>query len=134
MDTLLVLKDTITAHVVKVADSCQPCAYEIPTNCQDVIVVAIICGAIVLITLIVAISLLFYFCKKSSKLRKQKEAERIKAKEKEWFSLRKEYQGNLLDYLKAKDDSKGINKEYLDELRDCIKWIDEQKIEYEHPR
>lgn len=135
MDTLLVLKDTITAHVVKVADSCQPCAYEIPTNCQDVIVVAIICGAIVLITLIVAISLLFYFCKKSSKLRKQKEAERIKAKENEWFSLRKEYQGNLLDYLKAKDDSKGINKEYLDELRDCIKWIDEQKkIEYEHPR
>lgn len=126
MDTLLVLKDTITAHVVKVIDSCQPCAHEIPTNCQDVIAVAIICGAIVLTTLIVAISLLFYFCKRNSKLSKQQKSERIRAKENKWFSLRKEYQGNLLDYLKAKDGSKEKNNDYLDELRNCLNWIDSQ--------
>ena len=127
MDTLLVLKDTITAHVVKVVDSCESCVHEVPTNCQDVKIVGIVCSAIVLTTLIVAISLLICFCKKNRKLHKQQEAERIKTEESEWFSLRKEYQGNLLDYLKAKDGSKEKNNEYIEELRKCIEWIDSQK-------
>ena len=49
MDTLLILKDTITAHVVKVIDTCQPYVQEAETNWKDVIITAIICTAIVII-------------------------------------------------------------------------------------
>lgn len=89
----------------------------------NVLIVAIICIAIVLTTLVIAVSLLIYFRIKNSELRKLQEAERNKEKEEKWFSLRKEYQNNLLDDLKAKDQ----NKEYIEQLRKCIEWIDKQK-------
>ena len=43
MDTLLILRDTITANVVKVVDSCHPSIQEAETNWQDVAIVGIIC-------------------------------------------------------------------------------------------
>ena len=49
MDTLLILRDTITTNVVKVVDSCQPCIQEAETNCQDVAIVGIICFTIIVI-------------------------------------------------------------------------------------
>ena len=160
MDTLLILKDTVPAKIIKVVDSCQPCTHEAATNCQDVIVVAIVCGAVVLTTLVIAVSLLIYFRIKNSKLRKLQEAERNQEIEEKWFSLRKEYQSVILSILKPKetpdqrkksseeretdtkesnDNSKEKNVEnqvfhkiseeerFIGELRDCIKWIDEQK-------
>lgn len=53
MDTLF-LRDTVTAHVVKVIDTGQPCIHEPETNCNDMIIVGIICGAIVIIAAIIA--------------------------------------------------------------------------------
>lgn len=144
METLLFLSDTFTSNVAKAVGSSSPCIQEASTNCQNVIVVAIICGTIVLITLIVAVSLLVYFRIKNSKLGKQQEAERIKEKEDKWFSLRKEYQSAILSILKLKEtpnqkedtlverkaeseEQKDDSKEkYIKELRDCIKWIDSQ--------
>lgn len=49
MDTLLILRDTITSHAVKVIDTCQPYVQEAETNWKDVIITAIICTAIVII-------------------------------------------------------------------------------------
>jgi len=43
MDTLLILRDTITANVVKITDSCSHCVQETETNWHDVIIVGIIC-------------------------------------------------------------------------------------------
>ncbi len=172
MNTLFILKDAITLKAVKAVGFCIPCVSEASTNCQDVIIVAIVCGAIVLTTLIVAVSLLIYFCSRKSKLRKLQNAERIREKEERWFSLRKEYQsailrvlepkgspiqkeksseekGNNTDELNSNSEEKGneastpddavseIKKKsqelqdkskeaYIKELRDCIKWIDEQ--------
>ncbi len=144
METLLFLSDTFTSNVAKAVGSSSSCIQEASTNCQNVIVVAIICGTIVLITLIVAVSLLVYFRIKNSKLGKQQEAERIKEKEDKWFSLRKEYQSAILSILKLKEtpnqkedtlverkaeseEQKDDSKEkYIKELRDCIKWIDSQ--------
>lgn len=54
MDTILILKDTITAYVVKVVDSCKPCIQESETSCNDMIIAGIICGAIVTIAAIIA--------------------------------------------------------------------------------
>ena len=172
MNTLFILKDAIKLKAVKAVGFCIPCVSEASTNCQHVIIVAIVCGAIVLITLIVAVSLLIYFCSRNSKLRKLQNAERIREKEERWFSLRKEYQSAILSILEPKEttiqkkessEEKGNNTEelncdseekgnetptpndvvseiwndsqelqdnskeaYIKELRDCIKWIDEQ--------
>jgi len=144
MDTLLILKDTITVHVVKLGDACQSCAQKAATNCNDVTFVVIICGAIVAIVLIVAVSFLAYWGIKNRRLRKEEKAERAKEKDEKWFSLRKEYQGAILDTLKPREvptqektvseekETKqieikdGFKESYIEELRNCIKWIDSQ--------
>ena len=54
MDTLLILQDSISAHVVKLIDTCQPCVQEAETNLK---IVGIICLAIVLAVLIVSVAL-----------------------------------------------------------------------------
>lgn len=166
------LSDSTVIKLIKLMEPSLPCVHEVPSNCQDVTIVALVCGAIVLTTLIVAVSLLFYFCRRNSKLRKQQDAERIREKEERWFSLRKEYQSAILSILEPKEttiqkeessEEKGNNTEelncdseekgnetptpndvvseirndnqelqdnskeaYIKELRDCIKWIDEQ--------
>lgn len=144
MGTILILKDTIIAHSVKVADSCHPCVQEASTNCNDLKIAVFICGAIVAIVLIVALSFLAYCWIKNTRLHKEQKAERAKEKEEKWFSLRKEYQGAILDILKPKDiptkekesfeeketnpsEIKDRKERYIEELRNCIKWIDEQK-------
>ena len=73
--------------------------------------------------LIVALSFLVYYGIKNCRSRKEQEAVQAKEKDEKWFSLRKEYQNNLLDYLKTDNQ----NEEYIEELRKSIKLIDEQK-------
>ena len=57
MDTILVLKDTVSAHVIKVVDSCPTYVHEAQTNWADVQIVFLICMAIVLSILIVAVTM-----------------------------------------------------------------------------
>ncbi len=59
MDTLLILRDTIPTHVVKVIGSCQPFIHEPETNWQDVAIVGIIC---LVVTICISI-IIFAFCK-----------------------------------------------------------------------
>lgn len=63
MDTLFVLKDTVSAHVIKVVDSCPTCVHEAQTNWADVQIVKYICLAIIVISFFAAIA--FYLCQKA---------------------------------------------------------------------
>lgn len=138
----LLIKGTSAVDAAKVAESCLPCVQKTTANCSDVKIAVFICGAIVTIVLIVALSFLAYCWIKNTRLRKEQKAER--AKEEKRFSLRKEYQGAILDILKPKDiptkekesfeeketnpsEIKDRKERYIEELRNCIKWIDEQK-------
>ena len=56
MDTLLILRDTITANIVKVTDSCSHCVQEAETNCDDVKIIFLICATIVVALGIVAVT------------------------------------------------------------------------------
>ena len=60
MDTLLLLKDTITAQVVKVVNSCQPCVLGAATNENNVRVADIICNAVVNVILYLVIAFLIW--------------------------------------------------------------------------
>lgn len=142
MSTLLTL-NAFTDNAVKINYACIPCT----TNCQEVTVAAIICGMIVSITFIVAVTLLIHSIIRGSRLRRQKQAELNNEKEERWFSLRKEYQSAILRILEPKETStkgidnqkernaesgewKGCSKEdYINELRDCIKWIEEHWVD-----
>lgn len=57
MDTLLILRDTITVNAVKIIDSCQPCIQGPETNLADVEIVKYICMVVVASVLIIAIAL-----------------------------------------------------------------------------
>ena len=102
MDTVLIVKDTIPVSLVNTGDFCKQCIQEVPTNCNDTQIVAYICNAIVAVVFIVAVSFFVYLCIKNCRLRKEQEAKRIKEKEDNWFSLRKEYQGAILSILNPK--------------------------------
>ena len=57
MNTLIIIRDTISANVVKVIDSCQPCIQTTETNCIDVAIVVIICLTILFFTGIITLAL-----------------------------------------------------------------------------
>lgn len=75
MDTLLILRDTVTTNVVTVINSCQPCIHEAETNCPDVQIVFFICSAIVLSILIIAVTMGIIVCRYN---RKTKECNELK--------------------------------------------------------
>lgn len=80
MDTLLILKDTITAHVVKVVDSTQPYIQEAGTNCNDVAIVFLICATIVAIALITKCAILSWKSKEIKAEEKKREFQKEKEK------------------------------------------------------
>ena len=60
MDTLLILKDSIIAHSVKIVDTCKDCSKEAAVNNDEVWIVSVICITIVLVALIVSVA--WYRC------------------------------------------------------------------------
>jgi hypothetical protein len=54
MDTILVLKDTVSAHVIKVVDSCPTYVHEAQTNWDNLKIVIVICITILLALSIIA--------------------------------------------------------------------------------
>lgn len=136
MDTLLILRDTITAHVIKVVDSCQLCAQEAPTNCNDVKVVAIICLAIVLMTLIAWGVISSWKCKelraqeKDILVKEALEKEKTKNKTDADSKQRKiDLQNKLLAFLE-KNTSKGDYNKDKPELLSTMKDINSKEAQY----
>lgn len=72
-----VINDTVFAKVVKFSEVCQPVVMEAETNCKDVMIVAIICGAIILLSIIAAIVITLWHYK-DMKIRMAQETEKTK--------------------------------------------------------
>ena len=51
MDTIVIICDSVAMCVKKAADVCQPCVKDYGTNNNDITIVAIICGTILLVSL-----------------------------------------------------------------------------------
>lgn len=122
MDTLLILRDTISAdvvilrdtiitNVVKVIDSCQPCVQEAETNCNDVIIVVIICLALCIVSCL-GICKFFELKKEEREDKKTTDTEKRKndVDDRIW-KQQSDLIEKLLDFLKneasKKDDNKG---------------------------
>ena len=138
------LSDSTVIKLVKLLEPYQGSVRDVATNCKDVKIVQEICGLIETIVLYFVVVLIFFFILNWIKSCRQYKAKQKKEKEDKLFSLRMEYQKALLNAMKAQEVSKGKNEtskeeendskglkavidEYIDELRDCIKWIDSQK-------
>lgn len=118
MDTLLILRDTITVDVVKIISTYSPCTQEVETNWADVEIVSIICIAVVLTVFIVSLLfILWYYFKK--------QAERKRADWDIWITLKKEYRKMALTYIKEKGDNLKEKDSYLEQLGRYILQIDE---------
>ena len=154
MDTILfIIQDTITANAVKVINSSQPCVQEAPTNCNDVLIVAIICIAIIIITWL-GICKFFGFKKEERAARTSADN---KKRENEVNDQKWKLQSNLIDKLldffknkaSEKDNNNGkeenannyinalctlislvnkdtLGKEELDELKESC-WLNKNK-------
>ena len=52
MDTIMIIRDSVVCCVRKTAEICQPCVKEAGANDNDMIIVAIICGTIIVIAIV----------------------------------------------------------------------------------
>ena len=117
MDTLLILRDTIANHVVKVIDSCQPCIQEAETNWADVVIVKYICLAIVVVSFMFAVAC--YLCQKEkykylTESEDKKREHELKKADKEAEIMKKEKDDELKRYIaKGEFDS---NKEQIQKI------------------
>lgn len=119
MDTLLILRDTITDHVIKVVDTCQPCVQEAETNCKDIAIVAIICGTI----LIIAIAAMFTFHQWKKKEHEATKLCNIISNINTSERQKAEFKDRLLSFLEKNTSSIDSNESqyYIKVLRDLIK-------------
>lgn len=138
------LSDSAVIKLVNLMDPYQTNVRDVATNWQDVTIAHEICGLIETIVFVFAVLLILYFILNWFKSCRRYNAKMKKEKEDKFFSLRMEYQKALLNALKTQEVPKETSKtservendtegskenieKYTAELRDCIKWIDEQK-------
>lgn len=117
MDTLLILRDTITANVVKVVDSCQPCIQEAETNWQDVVIVKYVCYAIVamFLTIVFAVGIFVWHNNKWRKMYNiAEENHKLKEKDDKIKELEKSIEAQKKD--KKKKEEYEIACEVLDKI------------------
>lgn len=121
-DTIL-LKDTIVVKFAEVAEKCHPIVIKGETNCNDVTIVAIICGAIIILAIIAAIVItLWHYMevkkwreietgKATNDLEMRKNDALLKERE-EWNRLLRYFQKSVFDKIIAKKiEEKNITKE-----------------------
>ena len=122
MDTLLILRDTIATNVVKVIDCCSHCVQETETNWADVQIVFLICSAIALSILIIAVTmgiLIWHYNSKSKECNELKEknvkSEELRKNDLEEIKNLKEKVDKLSKSNDGKEDYK-IACEVLDKI------------------
>ncbi len=157
MSTLIVnlndtvaLSDSVVAKIIKLSEACQPVVTEAETNCYDVIIVAVICVAIVIVA---------HFAKsavsscKDAEIKAAKDEREAKEKETEIakLKLKSDALNKLLDYLekntvqerydtkegKKIKEEKGLSSEegeyYINVLRAVIKGEDIPELPLKKP-
>lgn len=138
LNDTIAMSDSAVVELAKVISTCQPCVQEAETNCNDVKIVAIVCGAIVLLAIIAAIviSLWHYIELKkwreteNKKAANDKEMRQFDASQKETEEksrLTRYYQKAMFDKIIAKKiEEEKITKEkdwkdFCKEISDSIK-------------
>ena len=141
LNDTIAMSDSAIVELAKVISTCQPCVQEAETNCNDVKIVAIVCGMVVLLAIIAAIviSLWHYI-----ELKKWRETETEKAKNdkvmRQYDALQKEteewnrhvryFQKTVFDKIIAKkiegekvandEDWENLHKKIADFINDIL--------------
>ena len=122
LNDTIALSDFAVVELAKVINTCQPCVQVAETNCNDVLIVGIICIAIIAVAFFAQRTILKW------KEKEEKESEESIAKRKQKADLMDKY----LDFLKGLtsckeyvsiDDYEKLRKEYLKkmiELKHCV--------------
>ena len=122
----MIICDSVACYINNTAEMSQPCMKEVGNSCNDVAIVGIICGTILLLAIIVA---LMYFLLKSN----ERKSSQTSAKDAGGDSSSKEkneaeYISRLLKHLESltvKDNVGKYDKEgsqrYVNELKHLIK-------------
>ena len=131
LNDTIALSDFAVVELAKVINTCQPCVQVAETNCNDVLIVGIICIAIIAVAFFAQRTILKWKEKvitATEKERKEKESEESIAQRKQKADLMDKY----LDFLKGLtsckeyvsiDDYEKLRKEYLKkmiELKQCV--------------
>ena len=128
MDTMMIC-DCIAPSVKKAA-TCQPCLNVTCTNCNDAVIVGIICATILIIALV---GIIGYFAMKVGERKASKEAETERRENEEndrKWKQKADMQDKLLSYykdrlIKDKKDDKGNVIVYDDD--NCNKYVEQLK-------
>ena len=138
LNDTIAMSDSAMVELAKVMGTCRPCVQEAKTNCHDVTIVAIICGAVVLLAIIAAIVITIWHNKEvknrremetekanNAKIMKQDEA--LQKETEEWNRLVRYFQKSVFDKIIAKKiEEEKITKEkdwkdFCKEISDSIK-------------
>ena len=145
MDTIMIICDSVACCMGKTAEICQPCVNEAGANDNDMIIVAIICGTILVIA-IVAIMRFFKWKDDERKanggetsaekvVREQKECTEKQSADEKAYDLKKkdhelkrreELQDKLLSYLESRikdGETVAEDDKFVAELTNCINAI-----------
>lgn len=120
LNDTIAMSDSAVVELAKVVNTCQPCVKEAETNCQDVLIVGLICLAVVLVALIAICGLLYWKHKETEAAGAERDAKETEAE----IAARKQkadVQGKLLDFLKEQVSSYDIQKKEYEKARDNYK-------------
>lgn len=142
METLLLIKDTLTTHSINVVDSCRPCVHGAATDFNDFLIVCIVCVTIVIIVLVVSLTVYLTrraklcFVIKEKELLNRFEAEKAERVANEKVKTMGDGNANKLekevdDFLSFCEDRKDIreNGDFIKFCVDKYKMLMEKRIE-----
>jgi uncharacterized protein YxeA len=110
MDTIMIIRDSVATCVNKTAEMCQPCVKGVGNSYNDVVIVGIICGAILLLAIIAVVA---YFKQKSYE-RKALEETFSKKQDEEKENRENKKKADVDSYEQNKQDHKLKRKEELE--------------------
>lgn len=141
LNDTIAMSDSAVVELAKVISTCQPCVQKAETNCYEVMIVAIVCGAVVLLAIIAAI-VISKWHKKEVEVRMTMEREKVANDQemRQYDALQKEteernrhlryFQKSVFDKIIAKkiesqkdandEDWKNLYKEIVDFVNDIF--------------
>ena len=134
LNDTIAMSDSAMVELAKVMGTCRPCVQEAEKNCHDVTIVAIICGAVVLLAIIAAIVITIWHNKevknrremeteKANNAKKMKQDEALQKETEEWNRHVRYFQKSVFDKIIAKkiEEEEVSNDEDWKKLQTKIK-------------
>lgn len=121
LNDTIAMSDSAIVELAKVINTCQPCVQEAETNCKDVIIVAIICAAIVLVAVIAKWAVLSWKDAEKNAADAERKAKEEKEKEENKRKREADCQGKLIDFLEKQVSSFDIQKKEYEKASEDYK-------------